>query len=398
MATFYKESNNETAQDLYDKSTLYLAEMSSYAQKYSCVVDFSFAEKAFYGKVNRNFVSIEPNVIAQFKKLPNSQGIAGSAEVMSFVADAFAGLSRHFQRSIQIGAIRKDDPYLSNLVAFDGYQKPSAAYSNYFNTLTQALSSVKNQKQINIKDFDEFLDFFIDFSKEVGSRFPVTKSGYIRSRFNSLMNSGLAIEVSDIVYENDNEKIESFVNSPNFEYYLNACNSYGFMVDVRAPWRIVADIDSIAMRDFASRYGYRNPDSVLLTAFKKSHDSGFRQFSQQLLSIYNTIVDIYTEFENCGDKVKAIIVEPKQYTIEQINNLYNEDYFIKLYCMLRLTEEEDKHSKAKQDQIITDTLNLSRAKDLRTALGRFERFVSQPFDYRGSLSYLIREQEKREDT
>ena len=66
--------------------------------------------------------------------------------------------------------------------------------------------------------------------------------------------------------------------------------------------------------------------------------------------------------------------------------------------MLRLTEEEDKHSKAKQDQIITDTLNLSRAKDLRTALGRFERFVSQPFDYRGSLSYLIREQEKREDT
>ena len=65
--------------------------------------------------------------------------------------------------------------------------------------------------------------------------------------------------------------------------------------------------------------------------------------------------------------------------------------------MLRFLEEEDKHSKAKQDQIITDTVNLSRVKDLRTALGYFERFISQPFDYRGSLSYIVRDRAKRED-
>jgi hypothetical protein len=65
--------------------------------------------------------------------------------------------------------------------------------------------------------------------------------------------------------------------------------------------------------------------------------------------------------------------------------------------MLRFLEEESKHSEAKQDLIITDTVNLSNTQDLITALGYFERFVSQPFDYRGSLSYLINERAKRED-
>ena len=397
MASIFKESNKEGTEDLYDKSLIYFFEMQSYAQRYSSVVDFAFAEKALYGKVDRNFVSIEPNVIARFQKLPNSEGLAGSVEVISFVADAFNSLSRHFQRSTQIGAIRKGDPYLSNLVAFDGYVKPSISYQDYLNTLIDAMSRVKESKNANFKNFDEFIDFFIFFSKQVGKRFPVTKTGYIRSRFNSLMNSGLAIEVSDIVYQNDDEKINSFVNSPNFEYYLNACNSYGFMVDMRAPWRIIADLDSVAMQGYASKYGYRNTDAVLLTAFKKSHNSALREMPQQLLNIYNSFAETYIESENCNGVVKSVIIEPKAYTLEQINNLYDESYFIKLYCMLRFLEEEDKHSKAKQDQIITDTVNLSRVKDLRTALGYFERFVSQPFDYRGSLSYIVRDRAKRED-
>ena len=65
--------------------------------------------------------------------------------------------------------------------------------------------------------------------------------------------------------------------------------------------------------------------------------------------------------------------------------------------MLRFIEEESKHSKAKQEQIITDTIRLSSIKNTAIALRRFERFVSQPFDYNGSLSYILRE-ETREDT
>ena len=66
--------------------------------------------------------------------------------------------------------------------------------------------------------------------------------------------------------------------------------------------------------------------------------------------------------------------------------------------MFRIVEEEYRISNQQTQQIITDFVNLSRSKDILTTLGLFEKFISQPFDYRGSLSYLIAEQEKREDT
>ena len=36
--------------------------------------------------------------------------------------------------------------------------------------------------------------------------------------------------------ERHNEKINAFINSPNWEFYLNACRSHGFMVDQEMPW------------------------------------------------------------------------------------------------------------------------------------------------------------------
>ena len=66
--------------------------------------------------------------------------------------------------------------------------------------------------------------------------------------------------------------------------------------------------------------------------------------------------------------------------------------------MFRFFEEEKEHSNAARDQIITDFINLSRVESTNTVLSAFERFISQPFDYRGSLSYIVQELEKREDT
>jgi len=397
MSTFYKESNDESTKSLYDKTIIYLLELSILAGNYSCLVDFNFAEKYLYGRVDRNFVSIQPRIaVTPFTEIPNSSNDSGRVEVMSFVAEAFAGLSRHFIRSTQIGAIRKNDPYLSNLVAYAGYEKPEVSYQRYINSLIESMSIVKDENNFEILDFESFINFLSFYSQAVGKTFPITKTGFVRSRHASVMNNGLSIEVTDLSYLNDEQKISQFVNSPNFEYYLNACNSYGFMVDLSIPWRLVADLDSVAMQGYANRYGYPSTDRVLNLAFQPVHSTYFNNFGQQLLAIYNSISKVETKFDHCNNQIVA--VRPAQYTIEKINNLYDESYFIKLYCMLRFIEEESKHSKAKQDQIITDTINLSRFKNVATALGRFERFVSQPFDYRGSLSYIVKEEQKREGT
>ena len=397
MSTFYKESNSEKTESLYDKTIMYRGELATFAQRYSCLVDFNFAEKYLYGRVDRDYVSIEVNeALVSLTTIPNADGDAGQVKVINFVADAFAGLSRHFQRSTQIGAIRKTDPYLSNLKAYAGYTNTEQAYANYFNSLIEAMSRVKKDKSLNFKDFNEFMGFVTSFSRSVGKTFPITKPGFVRSRFNSVMNNGVSIEISDLSYENDDQKIQDFVGSPNFEYYLNACNSYGFMVDINFPWRLVADLDSVAMNGYANRYGYTSTDAILITAYKKSHNSYYREFKQNLLNIYNNLSKKYTIIDKCSNK--SIIVEPKVYDIENINELYDESYFTRFYCMLRFLEEENKLSEAQQQQTINDTVSLSRVRGTSYALSRFERFAAQPFDYRGSLSYLVKASRNSEAT
>jgi hypothetical protein len=346
--------------------------------------------------VNRDYLSIEPDeTFNSFESLRQSDSTTGRVRVMSFVALAFNNLYRHFERSVQIGKIRKTDPYLSVLKPYEGYQKPQVAYSNYFDTVIEAMTKVKIQNNVKITNFDDFIKFLKSFSESVGRTFPITKTGFIRSRYNSIMNNGISIELSDLVYENDNQKIIEFVQSPNFEYYLNTCNSFGFMVDISAPWRIIADLDSIAMQDFASRFGYINTDAVINGAYSTVHRRYFINFPSQLLNLYNILSSNFVDVDTCT--MKAKIIKPEQYTLEKINYLYDESYFIKIYCMLRFLEEESHHTKAKQNFIITDAVNLSRLKDARTALSNFEKFACQPFDYRGSLSYLTREAQKRED-
>jgi hypothetical protein len=158
MSNFYKKSNFETSENLYDKNLLYRKELDKFAQKYSCLVDFNFAEKFFYGRVNRDYLSIEPDeTFNSFESLRQSDSTTGRVRVMSFVALAFNNLYRHFERSVQIGKIRKTDPYLSVLKPYEGYQKPQVAYSNYFDTVIEAMTKVKIQNNVKITNSKKLL-------------------------------------------------------------------------------------------------------------------------------------------------------------------------------------------------------------------------------------------------
>jgi hypothetical protein len=400
MSSFYKESNLEGTKELYDKSIIYKTDILRYAQKYSNVVDFNFAEKFFYGRVNRDFVSMELNEnLVSLKEIPNSNNISDT-RVINFVADAFSDLSRQFVKAAQTGAIKRGDPYLTNLIAFDAYKSAESLYSLYINNFFQAYKLKISQNNINFKNFDEFINHLKYFMMDICREYPFTKTGFVKSRHNNYLCSGLTIEISDLSFTNDQQKIDIFLNSPNFEYYLNACNSFGFMVDSSSPWKITLDVGSQdVIDDYMKKYSFKTLDQLLTIGYKKSHFSSFLNVKRLLLNLYNQVTTRkFTVVEDCGGFSRAKIITSEVYTEDKFNKLYSDQYFIKLYCSMRFFEEENKFSKQEQDQIITDIINLSRTKSIGSSLNTFERYVSQPFDYRGSLSYIVSEQEKREDT
>ena len=91
-----------------------------------------------------------------------------------------------------------------------------------------------------MKDFDHFINELMSILQNTAHRNAFTKTAFIKSRRCPATCSGLAIEIANVDAANDEEKINQFVNSLNWDFYLQTCASYGFMVDKNIPWSIIS--------------------------------------------------------------------------------------------------------------------------------------------------------------
>ena len=209
-----------------------------------------------------------------------------------------------FDKCAQIGRIRRNDAFLSNLKVYRAYENSSIKYNEYFSLLSQTFKSHVREQAINISDFDDFIDVLMRFLKNGALTFPFTKTGFIKSRHSSMLGSGLVIEIASLDYNNDQTKVDQFINSPNWDFYVQTCNSYGFIIDTSAPWRLMADLDSVIMKEYASRYGFDGATRTLIKAYNAVSGSYFKeQFINNLLDLYNdTKTTIVVKPSICGDK------------------------------------------------------------------------------------------------
>lgn len=391
MSKFYKDNNNESSLKLFNKRVLYGSKILETGE--ASLVNFSFAEKAFYGKTNVDFIPIVANKnFIQFKNFRSLGNPQQNLQALSFVVDAFESMAQQFKKAQQIGKIDSNDSNLTNLKVFKSYINHEISYDTY---QEQLITSLKNNLNItNINNFHTFIKELLSTLTIVTKSYPLSMPAYVKSKINSLTNTGLSLEIAEGVYDNDDQKISSFVNSRNWGFYVNACNSYGFMIDINAPWRLVADLDSVAMLGYASRYGLTNTDEILSFGFTTTHNSYYDQLPRQLLRIYNEVVPTHiTTYNECGSK----IIKTERYTLESLRKKYSNDFFLRFYFDLRFSEEENKFSQAEREKIIKDCTQMANSTNNRTALRIFERYVNQPFDYRGSLSYAVKAQRLRED-
>ena len=391
MSTFYKESNDETSLQLFNKKIIYNNKVIE--SREASLVDFNFAEKAFYGKVDRDFLPIvlNPNlsVLMNFNCVADPQQ---NVQALRFVVDAFEALAQQFKKAEQSGKIYSNDPNLTNLKVYKSYKNYQISYQEYQNIF---IPSIKNNINKQITNFNDFMKELLLTVSIVTKKFPMSTPAYTKSSLNSLANTGLTIEIADAPYDNDDEKISQFVNSKNWNFYVNACNSYGFMIDVNAPWRLIADLDSVAMLGYAKQYGLGTVNEILSFNFITTHNQFFNNLPSMMLQLYNEIVPRYvTTFDECGSRV----IETERYTIETLQEKFSNNVFLTFYFNLRFSEEENKFSAAEKERIIKDCIQLAKATNIPNAIFVFEKYINQPFDYRGSLSYIIKAQRLREDT
>lgn len=391
MSDLYVEKEDETTLTIFNKRVIY--DFDSTNQNYSNVVDFNFGEKFLYGRVTRNFKPVYfDNNFVKLKELNpiNAQGTPPQA--ISFVVDMFNRLSTQFDKCLATGKISPDDKFLSSLKVYKAFEDPVQLHNSFLQTQLFAFSKqLKKSKYKNLQQFMINLESLLEESLKL---YPITFAGFVKSRFCPISVSGLAIEIADSDYFNDNAKIEEFINSPNWEFYLNACRSYGFMVDKLIPWRLVADIGTSECIEYSKKYGLFNTNNILTDSYGRTDLIFFNKLKFYLLNLYNQNAKTYAESYDCNGIAKTRYVTIPKITIDQFDKIISEERILKLYFKIRMLEEDKKLSKAEEMKLVNDCLQIYKSKNLSFSLDRFETIVNQPFDSVGSLSY-INEQVKR---
>jgi len=383
-------SAENTTKDVYNKRLLYKNEISPFAKEYSNLVDFNFAEKHLYGRTSRLFVPIIPsNIGAQLVPLKQSSNAEANFKALDFVEENFTEMSYQFKKAVMSRMIDPSDDYLSELLVYKAYEDPTKVYTNHIRVYKTAIDSLFKEKEISITNFDEFIAKLMPFLKKTARKQPFTFPAFVKSNYGSIHSSGLVIEIADLKPAADLDKVLKFTNSRNWTFYLNACRSYGFMVDKFYPWRLVADIASSAMLRKAAQRNLGDTNKILRTAYIPVHRRYYGNFRNTMLGFYNEVKYPSYEAVSCGKNHRVVVkaTKPIDYTPEDLAARYNKFYFFRLYCTIRFIEEESHFTPNEKNTLIDNCMEVFRLNEMM-ALDTFERILNKTFDYMGSLSYI----------
>ena len=397
MSQFYKENNSESAFQLFNKKIVYSNAAAN--TSYPNLIDF-MAEKMMYGRVNRLFVPITiPQTRNKLKAFSSKSRTTQNLKALNFVVDAFNDLEQQFDKCRLLGKIDASDPYLSSLKVYKAYVDPRRRYQKYISKLNNVLISDPNIDSKNLKDFNMLADNMTKVMKNAGEVNPITYPAFIKSRKTPINVSGLAIEIANLDASNDNDKINLFVNSKNWQFYLNTCRTYGFMVDKNVPWRLVADIGSQPMLEYAKKYNLNNTNQILINCYETAAYSYYNSFTQNMLDLYYTMKPrSINKLIECNGKTKVKRIKPKEYkNTERLQKSYGQENFLVLYCKLRFSEEESQYTEEEMRSLINETIQMSNIKSQSFAINRFEKNLNKTFDYQGSMGYYVNNRKAQEE-
>jgi len=387
MSKIYAESNSEGAAKLFNKRFMYKMRSKRSVPGANNIVDFTIGEKKLYGKVHHLYRPIFVKYETRIKPLYNSSS-DNTMYAFNFVADLFNEMVNDFKRCAAKGQIDKEDPYLSNLKPYKAFIDPRLEYKNYQNIFSSRLREKFNDGSVMVEDFDHFMEIFMDIASRAARTTPITFTSYIKSDFNSIMSSGLAIEISDEDYSNDDDKVSMFLESKNWNFFVNACNKYGFIIDYNVPWRIICDVKAPEIQTAISNY-YNSVDEVFSLGYSRTSLEDLLTMPRLLLSLYNSVrKKSFKKQIICNGRVKDEIINPPTYTVEELLVDKGLDYFIKIYMKLRLAEENLDLSADQEYYLIKDVLEYINLRDDVMAIEEyFERYLSLPFDKTYSYTY-----------
>ena len=335
-------------------------------------------DKTMWGKVDEcgNAIHINPEIMEQrVKKVqPNNPVL-----VLDFVADAFKYLQDSFTMAESFGHIKIES--IIKMKPTKGLLDTNSLYSAHIQNTTQVIidTYLSDPSRITkIRNFNDFMRTMKDFVRDFAFTLPLTKSSMIKSKYSSPLISGMVIELSDSDYNDDDFK-RSWVNDPNFDFYLNTSRKVGFLVDENIPWRLVVNLRSPNlnqhfMPDDLDLVGFEE-ERVFHNYFTKAYLNDIIELKENMLLLYNKLVEQYPFSKNVDLKIcrsgrKRVAQElfARRSATESDIEDYGDTSWLKFYFYLKMHETNLNFTKQKVKEINRNIARRKKNVDFSSAL------------------------------
>ena len=362
--------------------------------------DFNFAELTMYGKID----TYGDPVILDSQYLKGSKYATGPSTVVlaDFVTDMFNDFQNYFITACRIRTIYLEDPYLSIINPVRGYSSPKRHYNEYIFEMTTIFNEIYIKDRNLLKDiltFQDYVNHFIKFAERLGEGFPMTFTGWHRSQNSSIFNSGIAVDIAGLDAGDDSQKERFFLNSPNYEFYLNVALQTGFSVTKNAPWILVADLASPATKVYLKKYFLSTPNQIFSEKYNKVYEFEIDLLKNILIQGYNEFVSdnpFYKKLILCNNKTSSNIIYRNNININTLNNKFTNKQWLKFYTVIRNIEERKPYREPDLQRIIKNAIFYEKELDMISAVGYInEQYRSIYITKKGGLNDIIVKQRKK---
>ena len=314
--------------------------------------DFFAGKEMYYGRIDgsNNVVNVDESYL---KEIPTNND--SNVQCLNFVVDAFVDMREYIKVEARSKIV--PDKFLTNKWdAMEGWSSPHIFYDEKMDDLYNIFvngSLIYKKNEQKISNVDDFIKvFFNDFYPSIARKIPITKSGLIMSKYFNPTSTGLCVETSKEDFTRNYSKINKYIQSPNFEFYVLAAAKYGFLVDKNAPFRLVANLNSPAMQKYMSKYDL-TIDNVFDTCYFKTYKydiENLKIYIKQMYSAFASISPVVVKesaaFKNSNcysyGQTDYVASQREKLNDQKYDEDYNELFWLKLYYRIKLKELEAK--------------------------------------------------------
>lgn len=333
-------------------------------------IDFWY-EKTFYGRINPDSKAVHVSE-GFLRQIPGTPDLFA----LNFVVDAFEDLREFFGFMLSRDALETNSVY-TTLRPQKAWTNLNALYHDYMALMFEKFKVYVESRRKNnkIKDFKTFVNVFIEFVDSITPLLSLTRSKLVISRLSDPKSSGLIIEIADESHAKDAPKIDVYLDDANFPVFKESAQRFGFVVDRHAPWRLVADLGSPAMKPYLDARGL-DLESLFERYYYTSFELDLAALRVYMIRFYNSYVTgrrvlvepIFT-FDDAG-RVRVvnseIIREPK--TQAEIDDLTSDKFWLRVYTYVRAREENKDWNQAEFEKVVRNAFFYLTGVDMEAAI------------------------------